>query len=389
MKKRLIDVRPEWMTKGIFYYLNDKDVPWEVPAAPLDLAYFGNNSGEKLISPVVSKLLVNGKLSDATMSNLATTIFYLYNDYWTKEFATLSAQYNPISNYDMTETESIEREGSDGHTRTNTGTVQDAGTHANTRTNTGTVTDAGSHSETTSGSADISTTANGTSENEVSAFNSAAYVDNDKNTNNTTTSSDTDTSTSRSGTDGNTRTDNLSESNQGTDGNTRTNNLSEGFTGTHSDTEDRTLTRSGNIGVTTSQQMLESERELWMWNFFLNVVFPDIDKILTIRVYSIDNEVNSNESSGGGDVDTQEILAAIRNAQDNINAHTDSATSGLATTTNVNNATANINAHTDSATDGLATTTNVNNAVNSINNNTDADTSLIRGDIVEVTTNGY
>lgn len=284
-KKRLIDVRPEWATKGIFYYLSQKDVPWNTPAAPLDLAYFGNHSGEKLISPVVSKLLVDDKITDEDMGNLATTIFYLYNDYWTKEYATLNAQYNPISNYDMTETETIEREGTDGHTKTNTGTVQDAGTHANTRTNTGTVTDSGSHSETTTGSVDTSTSASGTSENEVSAFNSAAYVDDNKNTNSSTGSSDTDTSASRSGTDGNTRTDNLSESNQGTDGNTRTNNLSEGFTGTHSDTEERTLTRSGNIGVTTSQQMLESERKLWMWNFFENVVFPDIDKILTGAVY--------------------------------------------------------------------------------------------------------
>jgi hypothetical protein len=46
-----------------------------------------------------------------------------------------------------------------------------------------------------------------------------------------------------------------------------------------------TLTRRGNIGVTTSQQMLQSERDLWVWNFFRDVVFPDLDYILTIPVY--------------------------------------------------------------------------------------------------------
>lgn len=45
-----------------------------------------------------------------------------------------------------------------------------------------------------------------------------------------------------------------------------------------------TLTRHGNIGVTTSQQMLESERELWMWQIF-DVVFADVDRVLTIPIY--------------------------------------------------------------------------------------------------------
>lgn len=48
--------------------------------------------------------------------------------------------------------------------------------------------------------------------------------------------------------------------------------------------ETRTLTRHGNIGVTTSQQMLESEIQLWEWNFF-ETVFKDIDTMLTIQTY--------------------------------------------------------------------------------------------------------
>ena len=48
---------------------------------------------------------------------------------------------------------------------------------------------------------------------------------------------------------------------------------------------DTELKRSGNIGVTTSQQMITSERELWMWHFFQNVVFPDICKVLALSIY--------------------------------------------------------------------------------------------------------
>ena len=48
-------------------------------------------------------------------------------------------------------------------------------------------------------------------------------------------------------------------------------------TGTGNSTEinvnkhERTLKRSGNIGVTTSQQMIESERQLWMYDYFKGV----------------------------------------------------------------------------------------------------------------------
>ena len=68
-----------------------------------------------------------------------------------------------------------------------------------------------------------------------------------------------------------------------TDTDTGTQNEADGGQDTH--TRNYHLTRSGNIGVTTSQQMIESERSLWLWNFFRDVVFPDIDHVLTIQIY--------------------------------------------------------------------------------------------------------
>ena len=41
----------------------------------------------------------------------------------------------------------------------------------------------------------------------------------------------------------------------------------------------------GNIGVTTRQQRIQSEHELWKWNFFNDIVFPDIDRVLTLMIY--------------------------------------------------------------------------------------------------------
>lgn len=53
---------------------------------------------------------------------------------------------------------------------------------------------------------------------------------------------------------------------------------------TDTETHDHTLTRSGNIGVTTSQQMLESQRAVLLWDFF-ETVFSDLDKILTQPIF--------------------------------------------------------------------------------------------------------
>lgn len=51
-----------------------------------------------------------------------------------------------------------------------------------------------------------------------------------------------------------------------------------------SNTGTERLTRHGNIGVTTSQQMLESEIKLRQFNF-LEEIFKDIDSILCLKVY--------------------------------------------------------------------------------------------------------
>ena len=50
------------------------------------------------------------------------------------------------------------------------------------------------------------------------------------------------------------------------------------------DSESHSLHRHGNIGVTTSQRMIESEIVLRKKNFF-EIVFSDIDRLLTLSIY--------------------------------------------------------------------------------------------------------
>ena len=47
----------------------------------------------------------------------------------------------------------------------------------------------------------------------------------------------------------------------------------------------RTLTRSGNIGVTTSQQMVESEIKLRALYNMIEIIFNDVDKVLCLSIY--------------------------------------------------------------------------------------------------------
>lgn len=52
----------------------------------------------------------------------------------------------------------------------------------------------------------------------------------------------------------------------------------------NADDNRRELTRSGNIGVTTSQQMLQSEIDLRKWNF-TEMMYEDVDSICTLSIY--------------------------------------------------------------------------------------------------------
>lgn len=203
---RLIDVFTDWLTNGIFKALNELDVPWKTDLSSdiLDLEYFGNHSGDKYISPLIQKLLVNDKLTDDKIVTLAN-ILYAQNKYqWNKLYNIYKLEYKPIENYSMVETEQGDDTRTDNFTNTNQSTNTD----------------------------------------QQWAFNSEDWnnVNKSDNSNNST--------------------------NQGTS--TNENN--------------RTLTRSGNIGVTTSQQMIESEIALWQWNF-IDTLFNDVDKLLTLKIY--------------------------------------------------------------------------------------------------------
>ena len=48
--------------------------------------------------------------------------------------------------------------------------------------------------------------------------------------------------------------------------------------------EEETTRRAGNIGVTTTQKLIQEERDLWLWNFF-DQVFNDLDRELALMFH--------------------------------------------------------------------------------------------------------
>ena len=328
-KQKLIDVFDDALGNGIFKTLQGFNVPWknEDIATQLDLAFF-SNYGARQISPLVKTCLdENGKLTSAKQCLLASSIFNIHKVDWEKQYQTMLFEYNPIENYRMIEThtgsdtktdtpddwketttqtptnwKSTETQTPTDWKETETRTPTDwKDTETKTPTNwketeTQTPTD---WIETTEG---LKADNTAHTANSIYAFNSttdpAPVSESDAETDSKTTVERTGTFETEKETSGTFQTEvshtGTFETETKRTGTFETETEQTGtfetkteHTGTfESKTEyDTELQRSGNIGVTTSQQMIESERQLWTWNFFQNVVFKDITKMLALSIY--------------------------------------------------------------------------------------------------------
>lgn len=233
---------------GIFraiYNLNELPFLNEEDATLLDHIYYYSYAFDKYISNYILNLtmLIAPIVSDdlesrnQTICNdgdinveIAKYILFKYKISWINQFNALTAEYNPIDNYSMTETETpnLTRSISSSENSTQTPNLT------------------------------ISTTNDGTTKNNYYGFN-------DSSTNGSSVNSSSVGSTNSTSQTGNNKVDTSSST-------TETNSGS------------RTLTRKGNIGVTTSQQMIESELELRKKQFF-DIMIRDVDKIMSLSIY--------------------------------------------------------------------------------------------------------
>lgn len=241
----------------------EASVPWanEQAADQLNLMYILNRSGDKWCSPLLEHFVpVSGDpiIDYYTLRSIAGVLAKMYLQKWEKEWATLELQYNPIENYSMTE-----QMLSDSDTTTYGRTTNRTGTNIVNHNSTDTETP----DETITDEPDVTRT----TQDDTYGFNSSEAVHAGLQTEDET------------GTTTRTRTGENVRTVDGQDYATSSEASSEGGSDRRSHTYQ--LKRSGNVGVTTSQQMALSERELWMWNFFEKVLFPDIDRVLTLAIY--------------------------------------------------------------------------------------------------------
>ena len=153
------------------------------------------------------------------ISSIISNLSKVYENEYTTKVKMLLLDYNPIENYNSSETE--------------TSTSENTTTSGNENTTTSTT--------------NSTTENNGETTNKVSPYDSENFSnDNNSNSSNTSTVN---------GTDSTSITDSGNISSNGT--------------------SSRTLTRKGNIGVTTTQQMIESEYELRA----KNLVFEFLEKV--------------------------------------------------------------------------------------------------------------
>lgn len=225
-------------------------------SSELGTAYVLTHSGKKSASDLLLEMAdTSGHLTEAGQKKIADTLITLFKDNWDRKWEVLQLEYNPLENYNMIES---------GQDVDKMEYGQETYQHQHgARSGSDII---GSQSGTNTQGAQ-----NNTSEDEVSAFNSNSYQDSNKNTSNLGSRSDSWSSTNRS--------DSHTESAY-TDTDTRT-------AQDDKTTRDHALTRSGNIGVTTSQQMAESELSLRTYKFYAEM-FKDIDTIVALSVYEDD-----------------------------------------------------------------------------------------------------
>lgn len=252
----------------------------------LDFLYF-SRSGNKEISPFVRNLIDAGQTKTQISSTINKVINVKYTNEWKRLFDLWNLSYNPIENYNMREQMTNDTTATTygkTHTRTDNLTHGISETDTITPNTTETETDNLTHGKT--GTETQTPNVTNETDNTIHGFNSSVGVPTDEQIQTTT------------GTD--TKTFNTSETDTGTKTVTKTGLETRGVTGTNTDTgtvtdtdtgqdintRNYTLTRAGNIGVTSSQQLAESEINLWsVWDIFERVIFPDLDKLLVLPIY--------------------------------------------------------------------------------------------------------
>ena len=223
---------------------------------------------------------------------IATAICMKYLPKWRKTLSILEAEYNPLWNVDGTET--VTNSGSD--TKTNNLTddlthgLTQTRTHADTATTTHADTDTTTHADTdTTTHADTDTTTHGKVETAVHSISgdNGGVVESGRDV---TTNSGSD-SVGHTGTITDAHTGTITDAHTGTITDAHTGTITDANSGKDTTTHTGTVTdafghvitteRQGNIGVTSSQNLIEQEIALRANHNYYDIVIHDILSVIS------------------------------------------------------------------------------------------------------------
>lgn len=306
MKLREYQTKPILNELRIFSYqtkVNGQETTVNVelfPASMLDIAnkIFLQKQGDLK----ADEIMEDYREGTYTAQAVADVIKNFHIQKWKHWLEMWTIDYNPIWNVDGTETHTI-------ITQYGKVTTQEKDTQVETEYNSELETEYDSSSKTTYNSNDtveqltdgkyntthghVVTMTEPTTTNQVSAFDSVAYVNQSQTS--TTQHSDTNSGTDQIAiSDGKKKTDRGGYdeiSRDGKDTNSHTGKDTIKNTGVDtdrnsgSDTVTDTLVRGGNIGTTMTQQLLTAEQNFWDQYSFFDMWFSDIAEELTLPIY--------------------------------------------------------------------------------------------------------
>ena len=187
---------------------------------------------------------------------------------WNKLYESMQFEYNPLDNYDRTETRTLTSQGS--------GSGTDGGSDSSSRT----LTSQGSGSGTDGGSDSLSTSKQHSGQEQdtgkVTAFNSATLADKNQSTG-TSSATDTETASTQYG---KTKQETFSKSDS------EQNTMQYGKTKQESfnKTDSETIRAHGNIGVTTTMQMIREQRDIVKFNLY-DIITEEFKLRFCVLVY--------------------------------------------------------------------------------------------------------
>lgn len=260
---------------GLFTLMSDDSSIYPCNASTLDRLFI-TEYGMRRCGPLIYfwwedddfETEEDGTLLQTTRSHIATDLYQILKDKWSRQLDAFTAEYDPLHSFLDEYQESVSGQSSESETLSKTRSVDDDLTHGMTTTRTDNLSESGSNttSESVSGSNDL----------DRYGFNSAAAVGESEQSNSETSSSTGSHTTTNTGTmafvDSGVDQRDISETESGS--NSKSGTTGKSVEGYH----------KGNIGNISTQKLIKEEYELWRWNLAKEMV-KDVADTLTLPLY--------------------------------------------------------------------------------------------------------